>query len=364
MAVDSAIDPGINQSLSRSILEQLDSLAERILARQLEIQPRPALEFDHDRREWDLADIRNHLSLLANAIQQSNPVLFNQYVKWAQELLDQAGLPSEDFNDALWVFREVLESVFPGSMRDLIHKFLETNQETKPEILVSTNTSFISEKLPKGPLAHMYLEILLDGNKEEAIDLILDEMEEENANVRDIYTQVFTPVLRETGRLWQRDEISVADEHFITQTTLTLMAQLYLYFPEVQKKGHRLVAACVTGELHDVGLKMISDFFEMEGWDTCFLGANTPRDSIIETIRAQKANLLALSVSHPMLVGEVESIIATIRSEKDLSHVKVLVGGAPFNEEVNLWHAIGADGCAKDADEAVRLANSLIAGKT
>ncbi len=357
-----AVTSEINQILSQSILDQIDSLAEKILTRQLEIQPRPALEFDYERREWDLADIRNHLTLLANAIHQSNPAYFVQYIKWAQELLEQAGQPAEDLADAFRVFREILETVFPGTMRDLLHQFFELSHDSKPDTFAE-NTSFIIETAPKGPLAHMYLEILLNGNKEEAIDLILDEMEEEGAKVRDIYTYVFTPVLKEAGRLWQSDEISIADEHFITQTTLTLMSQLYLYFPEVQKKGKRLVAACVTGELHDLGLKMISDFFEMEGWDTCFLGANTPRDSIIETIRAQKADLVALSASHPMLVGEVEGIIATIRSEKDLSHIKVLVGGAPFNEETTLWHVIGADGYAKDADEAVRLANGLITGK-
>ncbi len=357
-----AVTSEINIVLSQSILQQIDSIAEKILKRQLEVQPRPALEFDLDRREWNLADIRNHLTLLANAIHQSNPALFTQYLKWAQELLEQTGQSPDDLSDSLRVFREVLESEFPGHLGAFMHKFLESNQESKSEIPVAT-TSFIAENLPKGPLAHMYLEILLNGNKEEAIDLILDAMEDEGAKVRDIYTYVFTPVLREAGRLWQRDEISVADEHFITSTTLTLMSQLYLYFPEVQKKGKRLVAACVTGELHDLGLKMISDFFEMEGWDTCFLGANTPKDSIIETIRAQKADLVALSASHPMLVGEIEGIIAAIKSEKDLSHVKVLVGGTPFNEEPNLWHAIGADGSAKDADEAIRLANNLIAGK-
>ena len=45
----------------------------------------------------------------------------------------------------------------------------------------------------------------------------------------------------------------------------------------------------------EIGARMVADFFEMEGWDTCFLGANTPKESIIETIRAQKADLVALS---------------------------------------------------------------------
>ena len=356
------LNSDINQKICQSINLQLDSLAEKILVRQLEVQPRPALCFDEERREWGLTDIRNHLTLLANAIHQSNPAFFAHYVKWAQELLEQTNQPVDDLNEALQVVREVLESVFPEDMREVIHQFLESNYDPKAEPSVE-GVSFLTETLPLGPLAHVYLEILINGKKEEAIQLILDAVEEDHVSVRDIYTHVFTPVLKEAGRLWQINEISVADEHFITQTTLTLMSQLYLYFPEVQKKGHRLVAACVTGELHDIGLKMISDFFEMEGWETYFLGANTPRDSILDTLRTHNADLLALSANHPMLVSEIEAIITAIRSDKNLSGVKILVGGAPFNAETNLWHAIGADGCAKDVDEAVRLANSLLTGK-
>src|SRR4030042_1032599 len=172
----------INQTVSQAINEQLDSLAEKILMRQLEVQPRPALCFDIERREWGLTDIRNHLILLADAIHQSNPSLFSHYVKWAQELLEQTNQPIEDLNEALRVVRDVLEGVLPKEMREVIHKFLDSNQEPELSFPVDT-TSFVNDSVPFGSLAHMYLEVLINGNKEEAIQLILDAVEDEHVNV-------------------------------------------------------------------------------------------------------------------------------------------------------------------------------------
>jgi hypothetical protein len=36
------------------------------------------------------------------------------------------------------------------------------------------------------------------------------------------------------------------------------------------------VAACVSGELHEIGVRMLCDLLEMEGWNTIYLGANVP----------------------------------------------------------------------------------------
>ncbi|MDZ7776615.1 MAG: hypothetical protein U5L09_13885 [Bacteroidales bacterium] len=54
------------------------------------------------------------------------------------------------------------------------------------------------------------------------------------------------------------------------------MSQLYPYIFNSQRVGKSMVAATVGGELHEMGIRMVADFFEMEGWDTWYLGANAP----------------------------------------------------------------------------------------
>ena len=48
----------------------------------------------------------------------------------------------------------------------------------------------------------------------------------------------------------------------------------------INKNGLKFVAACVTEDLHEVGLRMVSDILELEGCNTLYLGANVCRRQI------------------------------------------------------------------------------------
>ena len=138
-----------------------------------------------------------------------------------------------------------------------------------------------------------------------------------------------------------------------------VMSQLYPFLFTGERKDRRLVAACVPGELHEIGARMVADFFEMEGWDTFFLGANTPTESILEMVAQQHVPLLAISATMTFHVEKVRDLIAATR--RSGLPVRILVGGYPFNHAVNLWKNVGADGCARDAQGAVALAEGLAA---
>lgn len=94
--------------------------------------------------------------------------------------------------------------------------------------------------------------------------------------MKSIYLEVLQPVQREIGNLWQTNEVSVAQEHYCTAATQLIMGRLYPYLHLAPRNGKRVVVACVGGELHEVGARMVADILEMEGWDSYYLGANTP----------------------------------------------------------------------------------------
>ena len=118
-------------------------------------------------------------------------------------------------------------------------------------------------------LAVSYLNTLLAGDSHLANQLILDAVRH-GFGVKDIYLHVFQPCQQEIGRLWQMNRISVAQEHFCTVVTQTIMSQLYPYIFATEKNGRRLVATSVSGELHEIGMRMVADFLEMEGWTTYY----------------------------------------------------------------------------------------------
>ncbi|WP_025682649.1 hypothetical protein [Paenibacillus maysiensis] len=59
----------------------------------------------------------------------------------------------------------------------------------------------------------------------------------------------------------------------------------------------------------------------------------------------------------------MEYLLAGNRRQAATCHVRIMVGGLPFNLDPCLWQEIGADGCAPDAEEALEVAEHLLSSR-
>ena len=109
---------------------------------------------------------------------------------------------------------------------------------------------------------------------------------------------------------------------------------------------------------------MLADIFELDGWDTHFLGANMPKPGIIKLITDIHADVLAISATITANVPHVAELIAAVRATPECQSIKIVVGGYPFRLSQNLWQTVGADGFAADADSACSTINELVATET
>lgn len=207
-------------------------------------------------------------------------------------------------------------------------------------------------------LARGYLEDLLGGKRAEASKKVTQAVES-GLSIKDLYLQVFQWSLYEVGRLWEENKVSVAQEHVVTASTQLIMSQFYPQIFAAERCNQSLVALCVEGNLHEVGLRMVCDFFEMEGWDTLFLGASTIEDGLVEVIRAKNPDLIAISATMKSHLPSVENMVETFNKQD--WRCKILVGGQPFNSDPDLWKKVGADGVASDARKAVCIGKGLVA---
>lgn len=200
-----------------------------------------------------------------------------------------------------------------------------------------------------------YLEAVLDADRHRAFEVI-DRARAEGLDLGSIYLEVFQPTLREIGRLWQENVITVADEHLATAITQTAMARLYgQTFVWDQGTGRTLVAACADLERHEVGLRMLCDLLELEGWDTVYLGASVPVEALVAMVERRRPGALALSASITPHLPRLRTMIQAVREAMGQNSPLILVGGRPFLDDPSLALRLGADLTAKDAREAVRL---------
>ncbi len=309
-------------------------------------------------------DVEYHLMYLADAVATESQELFFSYIRWVKELFTSIGVSNESLRESLVALREAIDEL-KSSLDDRKKEQLERSETLVKESidafesLVNENRSYISLEEPLGELARGYLDALLSGERDAAMNLVLSAVEK-GTDVRMIYEHVFQKTQREIGRLWQNNEVSVAQEHYCTAITQLVMSRLYPYIFNHKKNGLVFVGSSVGDELHELGIRMIADFFELDGWDTFFLGANTPMESIVETAVKERAQVVGISVTITYHINEVERIIEALRSRPELSLTKVLVGGYPFNLDTDLWRRVGADGSAQSARGAIEKARTLV----
>ncbi len=331
-------------------------LAARIAAEHLRRHPEFAERWGEVGRVRCLEDAEFHLQYLGHALRFETPSLFVAYTQWARQMLESRKIPWADLKTNLEVLREEVIRSLGDAEAQTVRSYIDAAIESEP----SEAHSHLDAS-PRAPLAHTYLTALLQGNRREAV-AIIESAVRDGVAIRDLYLQVFQPAQREVGRLWQNNVISVAEEHYCTASTQALMAQFYPQILATPRTGRKVVVACVGSELHEIGTRMVADFFEMEGWDGLYIGANTPAAALVDLVCRERPDLVALGITMTYHLGTARDLVARLRSDSRCANVKVIVGGYVFHERPDLWRFLGADGAATDAAEAVALGNSLIDG--
>ncbi|MCK8818192.1 helix-turn-helix domain-containing protein [Natroniella sulfidigena] len=209
------------------------------------------------------------------------------------------------------------------------------------------------------PLAEKYLNRLLAGKEHSAYQLIQKTIAD-GVKIEEIYLNVFEPSLRTIGDLWEKNKVTVAQEHYFSTATESIMSKICPRINSDAQKNYSLLSLSANGEFHNIGIRMITDLLSLEGWETYYLGSNLPTHSLITTLQNLDIDLIAISATMSYNIEAVENLITAIRSTLPKSKAKIIVGGYTFNQNPKLWKEIGADGFSSNAKESVELATKLV----
>jgi DNA-binding transcriptional MerR regulator len=136
---------------------------------------------------------------------------------------------------------------------------------------------------------------------------------------------VLLPLLHELGEGWARGEVSVAQEHFASNLVRGRVLALARGWD--RGSGPRAVLACPPGERHDLGLLIFGLALREHGWRITCLGADTPLDTIGETVRQLAPAALVLAVTDPALLDPVAAELHELAADTTL-----WLGGAGARE--------------------------------
>lgn len=206
-------------------------------------------------------------------------------------------------------------------------------------------------------------QMLKEGDKAGAVLYALEYFQKNSQDIPAFYRYYEDFLLPPLYR-WDCDSeaeaLCIWKEHRLSSTIRTIIEMLYPYvvkmakdaFPDKDKP--KAVILCPEEEYHDIGARVVADFFMLNGFDAIHVGANTPTVAIMAALPSLKPDVISISVTNPIHLVATRKMIQTIKSElgKD---VKIVVGGRAFFANPKKAEEIGADELLESFDDIQNL---------
>src|SRR5215212_8491864 len=191
-------------------------------------------------------------------------------------------------------------------------------------------------------LAESFLRRALDGDQAAAYQTII-RADDLGLPLTRLFGEVLQPALTELGQRWEHGQLLVAQEKEVSELARDLIADLSLRHARTPTDGPVLVAACVEGERHELGLRMVCGLCRAEGYAVHYLGADVAPRFLLEAVQLHRPKVILLSVklakNLPAVKDAVDGLTAGIAPE----HLPlVVVGGRVAVEHTDAIRTLGA----------------------
>ncbi len=190
-----------------------------------------------------------------------------------------------------------------------------------------------------------------------AIKRIFDENSRNISPIRFVESVVVV-ALERIGAGWQDGTFALSQVYMAGRICEEIVDEM-LPPGDPNRKNQPRMAICVLSDHHKLGKTIVYSILRASGFDLSDYGI-VEVDDLAEHVKKDKIEILLISVL--MLPSALK--IKKLREKLESSGIgiKIIVGGAPFRFDEQLWKMVGADAMCKDASEAVSLIETIMGG--
>lgn len=215
-----------------------------------------------------------------------------------------------------------------------------------------------SEKKEITANKNVLYEMVLKGKK----NSIAEETEKlltAGADANDLLNSSLLPAINDVGEFFDKGKYFlpqlIASAEAMKNAIAVLQPRL---LQENDKKDMpTIVFATVEGDIHDIGKNLVVLMLQNYGYHVIDLGKDIPKEEIVEKAIETKAAMIGLSALMTTTMQEMKEVVVYAKEKN--CQAKIMIGGAVITEDYK--EQIGADGYAKDAAEAVKVVQRLLA---
>lgn len=208
-----------------------------------------------------------------------------------------------------------------------------------------------------------YNDAVFDTDRETAF-AVVDRALAQGVSAEDIVFRVVIPAVEEMMSLITRDPDANLAQHFMTaQIAAAVTERMLEKFQNPPEIIGRVVIGTAHGDLHSLGKRIVMGCLKALMVDVVDLGVNVPAERFVEEAIAQNAQVIGISsmMVHTAMGEEGCQKVRKILRERGLEgRHKIVVGGAPYRFDTELYQAVGADAWAPDGISAGKVIVDLI----
>jgi methanogenic corrinoid protein MtbC1 len=202
-------------------------------------------------------------------------------------------------------------------------------------------------------------EAVIQGNRNKVIEFVKAALAD-NMDPQKILTDHMIPGMLEVGKLMAEGEYFIPE---VLRSAKAMNGALELVEPLLVGSNRNIagnvILGSVDGDIHDIGKNLVAMLLKGNGFVIHDLGVSVPVAKFIEAAQGISGPvILGMSALITPVLDEMPKVIKAIDDAGLRSRVKIIVGGAPVDQD--FANSIGADGTAHDAAAAVTLAKRLL----
>lgn len=190
-----------------------------------------------------------------------------------------------------------------------------------------------------------FLKLLETQNRYECIKYVKQLLDEKKIGIVELYQNIIRPSLENISCKVDEKNICVWQEHVRSGIVRTIIEFCYTYVIDEAEGKHtkeKVVVLCPQEEYYDIDARIMTDLFTICGYETIFVGSNTPKEDFLAAVEYIKPDYIALSITNYYNLIAAKKCIQGIK-EKLSTNIKILAIGSAFKSDKNVYKTIGAD---------------------
>lgn len=198
------------------------------------------------------------------------------------------------------------------------------------------------------PLFNEFIAYLDRHDKDKCVQLVTTNLADGTVDIVSLYEEIITPAQHAGTNSFSLMPISIWEEHARTSIIRTVVECCYPFVVRERDTKFRssfrgrVIVVCPPGELHEIGARLVADYFTLCGFKADFIGANTPLEDIVESIRAIQPRFVAISVTNYFNLVTTRSAVEKILSLKNELNFQLILGGQACQDNLLTCQQMGS----------------------